>query len=312
MSRLLVTITLLTTVDNTLSISPSGASRPICCRRSSTLISACRSHCRWSVHRDLSELRVAAEVPQVVTPEPRLRLVIQRLPQSILQIRFFGINHRGQPYPGPQVLPPAIKVQVITGARMRVVSAIEANDVVILVLDPDTAKKPAFASVLLRRHVHHYAAYFAQKFPPHEREIVVLTLKILIEHYHLGKAQRQEPHGIDILQLAEHLLAQPFRRRRSENAVRSSFAHIQAAQKIYVTAGDGGVELFVFLEILEISFHQRMKLLHLRQEEMFALDGSIDHLIKAAGGGAGLLRGGVPSRELRLLRGLCKCSLAEQ
>jgi hypothetical protein len=41
-----------------------------------------------------------------------------------------------------------------------------------------------------------------------------------------------------------------------------------------------------------------MKLFHLGHEEMFALHGSINHLIKAVGGSDGLPGGGIPGREL--------------
>ena len=50
-----------------------------------------------SIDGDFGELRVAAEVLQVVAPKPCLRLVIQRLTQTILEIRLFGINQRRQP-----------------------------------------------------------------------------------------------------------------------------------------------------------------------------------------------------------------------
>jgi len=49
---------------------------------------------------------------------------------------------------------------------------------------------------------------------------------------------------------------------------------------------DGSIDIFVLLQILEVGFHQRMKLLHLGDEKMFALHCSIDHLVEAAGAAA--------------------------
>ena len=97
----------------------------------------------------------------------------------------------------------------------------------------------------------------------------------------------------------------------SEGAVARTLAHIQAAQKVNVAGRDRRVQVFVFLQILEISFHQGMKWLHLRHEEMFALNGPIDHLVEAGGGGASLLGGGVAGRELGDRRSLCGFTLGE-
>jgi hypothetical protein len=68
--------------------------------------------------------------------------------------------------------------------------------------------------------------------------------------------------------------------------------------------GEVSVEVSVFLKILEISFHQGMKLLHLGQEEMFALHRPIDNLVEVAGGSASLLGGGIARRELGCRRSL--------
>src|SRR5260370_26546244 len=81
------------------------------------------------VDRDLRKLGVAAQILQVVAPQPRLRLVMQLLTHPNLEIRLLGINQRRQPNTGAEGLPPAVKVQVITGSRMRSVSAVEAHDV---------------------------------------------------------------------------------------------------------------------------------------------------------------------------------------
>jgi hypothetical protein len=55
-----------------------------------------------------------------------------------------------------------------------------------------------------------------------------------------------------------------------------------------------------------------MKLLHLGHEEMFALHRSVDNLIEAVGGGAGVLSGGVAGRKLGFRRSLGNRSLDEQ
>jgi len=57
-----------------------------------------------------------------------------------------------------------------------------------------------------------------------------------------------------------------------EVKVRSSVPSLisNRPQEVHVADGDRSAEVLVFLQILEISFHQRMKLLHLRHEEVAA------------------------------------------
>src|ERR1700730_1542265 len=45
-----------------------------------------------SVDGDLGELRAAAEILQVIAPEPRLRLVMQRLTNTVFEIGLLGID----------------------------------------------------------------------------------------------------------------------------------------------------------------------------------------------------------------------------
>ena len=135
--------------------------------------------------------------------------------------------------------------------------------------------------------VDDHAAHFAEELAADESEIVVLALKILVEDHHLGKPQGQELHGINAsFSLPSIRLPRPAV--VGEVKARSSVPSLISNRPRKYTSldGDGSVEIFVFLQILEISFHQRMKLLHLGDEQMFALDCSIDNLVEAAGGGA--------------------------
>ena len=179
---------------------------------------------------------------------------------------------------------------------MRIVGAVEADNVVILVFNPDTSQEAALAGVFLWRDIHYHAADLAEKLAADECEIVKLTLKILIEHHHLCETEGQELHGINVAQLADHAFAESGCGRGREGTVIGPFAHIQASKKVNVAAWDGSAEIFVFLQILEISFYQRVKVLHLGHEEMFAFNRTVDHLIEAGGGIARLLGGGIASR----------------
>src|ERR1700719_829390 len=159
------------------------------------------------VHRNLGKLGIAVEIFQVISPKPRLRLVMQSLPDTVLQVRLLGIDQRGKPDARAKILAPAVKVKVITGSRVRRVSPVKPHNVVILVFDPDAAKETPLAGIFFWSYVDYDAAQLSQKLPAYEVEVVILALKVLIENYHLGKAQRQEFHGVNVVQLAHHPLA---------------------------------------------------------------------------------------------------------
>src|ERR1700730_18664484 len=77
---------------------------------------------------------------------------------------------------------------------MRRIGSVEADNVVVAVLNPDSAEEPA-ACAVLGLNVDHDATHFSEKFLAHEFEVVVLLLKVSVEHDHLGEAQGQKLAG---------------------------------------------------------------------------------------------------------------------
>ena len=76
------------------------------------------------------------------------------------------------------------------------VTAVEAHDVVILILDPDASLEAAFAGFFLGGDVEHQAAHFAQEFAAHVIELVVLLIEAVgVNKNHLQKAVGEELHG---------------------------------------------------------------------------------------------------------------------
>src|SRR5258708_33048976 len=98
-----------------------------------------------SVNGDLGELRTAAEILQVIAPEPRLRLVMERLTNTVFEIGLLGINKRRQPHAGAEVLAPAVKGQEIAGSRMGMVIAVESVSVEVSIYNPEPADEQALA-----------------------------------------------------------------------------------------------------------------------------------------------------------------------
>ena len=69
------------------------------------------------------------------------------------------------------------------------IGSIEANDVVIMVLNPNPSQE-ASTGVVFGLYVQHQAADFADELLPHKLKIVVILLEIPIKHDHLSKADR--------------------------------------------------------------------------------------------------------------------------
>src|SRR5260370_33938089 len=89
--------------------------------------------------------------------------------------------------------PPAGEMKFPVGGRAAAVAAVKADNVEILIFDPDAPKEPALAGLLLRRDVEHQTAHFTEEFPPHVIELVGLLVEaISVDENHLQEAVRQD------------------------------------------------------------------------------------------------------------------------
>src|SRR5579864_4092259 len=91
---------------------------------------------------------------------------------------------------------------------MWTVGAIEADDVVVLVLHPHSANEAPVAGVGLGLNVNDQAAHLADEFTADKGEVVVFLLQVLIEDNHLREAEREELHLIEAGQMIHHALAE--------------------------------------------------------------------------------------------------------
>src|SRR5215469_7203060 len=73
------------------------------------------------------------------------------------------------------VEPPGVKMRARAGAN---VGAIDADDVVVLILDPDAALEISVAGIE-RMNVDHDAAHLAQHLAAHRDEVVVAAVEVL-------------------------------------------------------------------------------------------------------------------------------------
>src|SRR5262249_25273355 len=134
-------------------------------------------------------------VAEVVAPEARLRFEIELLAQRVVKVFFFAVNKSREPHTGLNVGAPAIEIEIPAGVAAAAVRAVEANDVEILVFDPDAACEASLAGFWKRGDVEHKAAHFTKKFTVNVVELVVLLIEAVgVEENHLQEAVRQILH----------------------------------------------------------------------------------------------------------------------
>src|SRR5580765_2224357 len=116
--------------------------------------------------------------------------------------------------------------------RLRIVGAVETDDVIVLVLDPDPALKARYLVSLARQNIDHEAAHIAKELTAHESEFVITLLEIRVDHDHLGKAHRQKVQRVDASEFGHHAMAEswlPY-----ERDVVGPVSHVETAQEIFI------------------------------------------------------------------------------
>jgi hypothetical protein len=168
-------------------------------------------------------------------------------------------------------------------------SSIEANDVVILILGPDSPSECAFAA-LLRSDIKNERTHFTEKLTAHKLEVVHRAIKTPVDDKHLGKTTGQVFHGIELAEFAEKV---------SGNAVlfkqRLLFFfgfEVEFPEEISI-AGRAKRQLVVFIEVLQICFDQRMQRAHFVGQHGLASDDPIDDRVHRSGAGGCIVRVGL-------------------
>ena len=147
---------------------------------------------------------------EVVAPQASLRFEFQFLGQRIVQVLFLAVDEGWQPDARLNIGAPAVEMEVPAGMAAATVSAVEADHVEVLILDPDTAQKAPLAGFWQRSNVEHQAAYFTQEFAPHIVKFVMLLVESAgVDKDHLQETVRQVLHGEgkEVADAGEDLLA---------------------------------------------------------------------------------------------------------
>ena len=86
-------------------------------------------------------------------------------------------------------------MKIHLGAFGFVVRAIEANDVIIAIFNPDSTKESPCLHLVLRRHIKNDAADFAKKLSTNEFKLVVVAIELIaVDQNHLSETTRQILH----------------------------------------------------------------------------------------------------------------------
>ena len=164
--------------------------------------------------------------------------------------------------------------------RLRIVRAIKADNVVVLVLNPNSPEEAHGLFALPRLYVNDEATQFSQEFATDKSELVVLFLKISVEQDHLRKAHRQIMQRVDSRKFAQHAMTKP--RLAYKRHIFRAIRHIQAAEKILIPDRHGML-IGIILQVLQIGLNQRMHVTHLRHEVMLSLYHAIHNVVQGCG-----------------------------
>ena len=126
-----------------------------------------------AVHANLREFVVLASLLQVVAPDAGLRFESDLVFHACAEVAFFAVNVSRHPVAGNQVEAPAIHVEEVGIARGRIISAVEPDNVIFLIFNPEAAEEAPSAGVLLGCDVEHQAAHVAEKFAANVVKLVV-------------------------------------------------------------------------------------------------------------------------------------------
>src|SRR5208337_4323080 len=173
----------------------------------------------------------------------------------------------------------------ITVTRRPRISAVEPDNVEVLILNPDAAEKASASSVFFRRQIEYQAAHVAQELAPRVAEIVVLPVKIVtVGEYHPGKAQRLVLELELLRELAQKMLLHAFVFAFVLKVVApvDRFAQVHASKKVVIVLRYRP-QLRILRQVLQIGFHNGSARRQKLDQVLFANDHAVYNLIHGGG-----------------------------
>ena len=170
-------------------------------RAGATLI---RHILRVLFHLQIGKFRLPAGMLQVVSPQARLPFHADLADKVIFHVGVFGVNQRGQPQSRLHIHAPAIKMEIEVAAALRLIRAVHADDVVLLIFNPDTAYEVRSFYLFVWNNVEDERAHVAQKFLPEIFQVVVLDIEAVAQEYKLHETFRQVGHLVEAIEPVQY------------------------------------------------------------------------------------------------------------
>src|ERR1700694_2550621 len=152
-------------------------------------------------------------------------------------------------------------MEVVVGARASAVGTVKADDVEVLVFDPDAAGEASLAGLGQRSHIEHQGTDFAEKLPANIVKLVVLLVEAVRVHIdHLEETLRQILHSQrqHVAEAAKHPPLASSLIAICQGVETDTLGKNRAAEEILI-AGRNGAKIVVSPEILNVRLHQRRK-----------------------------------------------------
>src|SRR5205085_8895129 len=143
------------------------------------------------VNQYLREFVFLAGVLQVVAPDTALCLECHFVLRSKAEVAFFAVDVSRYPVSRDQVQTPAIHMEEVSITRAWSIGAVQADNVEVLVFDPDASQKASVPSAFLWRDIEHQRANITQKLSPRIAKLIVRLVKVVaIGKQHPGETER--------------------------------------------------------------------------------------------------------------------------
>ena len=95
-------------------------------------------------------------------------------------------------------------MEVKVAATLRLIGSVHADDVVLLVFDPDSSYKVRSLDLLVRNNVEDERAHIAKKFLPQIFQVIVLRSESMAKKDKLHESFRQIGHLVKAIKAIEH------------------------------------------------------------------------------------------------------------
>src|SRR5258707_13106286 len=120
-------------------------------------------------------------------------------------VGLFGVDVSRQPESRTHVDAPAIEMEIEFRAGIDLVAAVEPDNVVVLILNPDASDKKWPLHVWARHHVKYQRADFAQELLAERLQFVVGIVKVMAQENQFHEAARHVLHGKNVVEMRQEV-----------------------------------------------------------------------------------------------------------